>query len=250
LRIIPRLDVKYPNVVKGVRLEGFRVVGNPIAISSRYEQDGADEILYQDVVASLYERNNILEMVKDSANELAIPLSVGGGLRSVDDVRTALRFGADRVVLNTSAIKNPRIINDVVQVFGSQGLVIGIESVSVGPKSWEALVNCGRDRTGLDVIEWAQEVEEKGAGELLITSVDRDGTYQGLDLDLLGAVREKCSLPIVIHGGAKSVEDFRHAWDAGASGVAAASIFHHERLTINTLKGKLLDVGIPVRTSN
>lgn len=249
LRIIPRLDVKYPNLVKGVRLEGFRVLGDPVEFAAKYGCDGADELIYQDIVASLYQRNNILSLVEATAKALFVPLVVGGGIRSVEDIRNALRHGADRVVINTAAVERPELITEAAEVFGSQCVIVALEAIQVAENRWEPLVNCGRDRTGLDLLAWTQRLEELGAGELLLTAVDRDGTRSGLDIPMLAAVRGICALPIVIHGGAWDVKGLADAWHAGASGVAIASALHYGQFSISSLKSELALLSVPLRAA-
>lgn len=247
LRIIPRLDVKFPNLVKGVRLEGFRVLGDPAFFARAYGEDGADELMYQDVVASLYERNNIFQLVESAAKSLFVPLSVGGGIRSIGDIRDALRHGADRVVVNTAVVNTPQLVREAARVFGSQCMIASIEAVRISQGAWEPLVNCGRDRTGLDFVSWIKELEYLGAGELLLTSVDREGTRQGLDLEMLESARNATSLPIILHGGAWEVDDIGRAWNLGVSGIVIASAFHYQHFTVQGLKASLTELGIPVR---
>lgn len=247
LRIIPRLDIKAPNLVKGVRLEGFRVMGDPTVFAERYSDDGADELHYQDVVASLYRRNNIYDLVSKTASELSIPLAVGGGIREVDDIRLALRHGADRVIVNTAAIEDPSLITRAATVFGTQCVVVAIEAVTNRHGKREALVNCGRDQTGIDPVTWAVEAVQMGAGELLLTSVDNEGMRKGMDLDLLSDIRREVSVPLVLHGGAWSVDDIQAAWASGASGVALASCLHYGQLSITEIKNELVKRGVPVR---
>lgn len=247
LRIIPRLDVKHPNLVKGVRLEGFRILGDPAEFAKKYGQDGADELIYQDIVASLYQRNNILQLVENAAKSLFVPLTVGGGIRSVEDIRNALRHGADRVVINTAAVERPAFITEAAETFGSQCVVLAIEVVKNGTNNWEPLVNTGRDRTGLCLTDWVRMTQDLGVGEFLLTSVDRDGTAEGLDIELLREVKKVTSLPIVLHGGAHEVDDLVLAWTEGADGVAIATALHYGDLTIPELKQQLIRKGVPVR---
>jgi len=246
LRLIARLDVKAPNLVKGVRLEGLRVVGSPSEHAARYAREGADEIHYQDIVASLYGRSSIESLVSETASEVFIPLMVGGGLRTVEDVRSMLRAGADRVSLNTAVITDPSIISSCAEVFGVQCVCVAVEAVRTGA-GWEAMTDCGRERTGRDAVAWAEDVVALGAGEIMLTSVDRDGTRQGFDLDLLGQVLERVDVPVVIHGGAWTVEHIIEAAEAGASGVAVASMVHLGGATFDGMKQELSDRGVVVR---
>lgn len=241
--------MKSPNLVKGVRLEGFRVLGDPASFAYAYGQDGADELMYQDVVASLYERNNILELVESSSRSLFVPLSVGGGMRSIEDIKQALRHGADRVVVNTAIVERPQLVTEAARVFGSQCVIASIEAVRVSDREWEPLTNCGRDRTGLSFVSWIKMLEDLGAGEILLTSVDMEGTRRGLDLEMLDTARDATSLPIILHGGAWDPENIGRAWNSGASGVAVASAFHYGHLSVGRLKTSLAELGIPVRLS-
>ena len=247
LRIIPRLDIKAPNLVKGVRMEGFRVIGDPVEYAEKYAAEGADELFYQDIVASLYRRNNIFDLVRMTATKVFIPLTVGGGLRTVSDIKSALRYGADRVVINTALVESPGLIREAAAIFGSQCVIVAVEATKTSATSWEPLVNCGRDRTGKNVTEWVSEVEALGAGEIFLTSVDSDGVRRGFDLGLLETVRNEVSLPLVLHGGAWEIDDLVQAWEIGASGVALASSLHYGKLSIRDIKIALDIKGIPVR---
>ncbi|MDP3139685.1 MAG: imidazole glycerol phosphate synthase cyclase subunit, partial [Burkholderiaceae bacterium] len=185
LRIIPRLDVKGPNLIKGIRLEGLRVVGDPHEFALRYYADGADEIVFMDIVASLYQRNNLTDIIRRAADQIWIPITVGGGIRSLDDVNTLLRSGADKVAINTAAIARPALISEVSKRFGSQCMVLSVEAKRTGPGRWEAYTDNGREHTGMDVLEWIAQAVDRGAGEVLLTAVDREGTRKGLDIELL-----------------------------------------------------------------
>jgi imidazole glycerol-phosphate synthase subunit HisF len=246
LRLVARLDVKAPNLVKGVRLEGLRVVGSPSEHAARYAAEGADEIHYQDIVASLYGRSSIEYLVSETASEVFIPLMVGGGLRSVDDVRSMLRAGADRVSLNTAVFADPSIIGQCAEVFGVQCVCVAIEAVRDG-STWEAMADCGREHTGRDAVDWAEEVVSLGAGEIMLTSIDRDGTKAGFDLSLLNEVLERVDVPVVIHGGAWTVDHLVAASEAGASGVAIASMVHLGGHTFDGIKRELAERGVVVR---
>lgn len=188
IRLIPRLDIKGPNLIKGIQLEGLRVIGDPQQFAQRYYEQGADELLYVDVVASLYGRNSLEDIVRRAARDIFVPLTVTGGIRSAQDVRQMLRSGADKIGINTAAIKRPELIREISRKFGSQCMVLSIEAKSVGPRRWEAYTDNGRERTGLDVLQWAQRGVELGAGEILLTSVDREGTREGFDIELVAAV--------------------------------------------------------------
>jgi cyclase len=249
-RLIARLDVKAPNLVKGIHLEGLRVMGDPRAYVRRYSAEGIDEILYVDIVASLYGRNNILDVVRRAAEDVFIPLTVAGGLRSVEDVRDALRSGADKVAINTAAVAEPELIRRVAEAFGRQCLVIEVQTKRVGPSQWEAYTDNGRERSGLDALEWAQRAVELGAGELLVTSVDREGTRKGFEIEFLHRVTAAVSVPVIACGGAGSAADIQRAIvDGGADAVAVASILHYGTSSISAIKAHLAETGVLVRSA-
>lgn len=231
VRIIPRLDIKGPNLVKGIHLEGLRVLGKPEAFARSYYTHGADELLYMDVVASLYGRNSLLDIVARTASEIFIPLTVGGGLRSLEDIRAVLRSGADKVSLNTAAIRRPDLVREASRRFGSSTIVVSIEAIRHPDGRYEAYTDNGRERTGVDVFEWAIEVERLGAGEILLTSIDREGTGEGFDLELTRRVADSVSIPVIACGGAGKLD---HVYDVIARGhadaVSVASILHYERV--------------------
>jgi cyclase len=250
IRIIPRLDIKGENVVKGVRLEGLRVVGKPGEFARRYYADGADEILFVDIVASLYGRNNILGVVERAAREIFVPLTVGGGLRSLDDIAGALRAGADKVAINTAAVRRPAFLAEAAERFGSQCIVLNLEAKRRGPAAWEALTDNGRETTGRDALAWVEEALSLGVGEVLVTSVDQEGTKKGFDTDLLAAVRKRARVPVIACGGAGTaahVADCFRAADADAA--ACAAIFHYGLVPLPALKAALADAGIAVRSA-
>ncbi len=228
VRIIPRLDIKGPNLVKGIHLEGLRVLGAPEAFARYYYENGADEFLFMDVVATLYERNSLLDLIRRIAREIFVPLTVGGGLRSVDDIRTVLRSGADKVSLNTAAVRRPALIHEASQQFGSSTIVVSIEAMRQSDGSYEAYTDNGRERTGLDAFEWAARAAELGAGELLVTSIDREGTGRGFDLELTRRIADAVPIPVVASGGAGTVEHVRDvAVDGHAQAVCLASVLHY-----------------------
>jgi cyclase len=249
-RVIARLDVKAPNLVKGIHLEGLRVMGDPQTFARRYYEDGIDEILYVDIVASLYGRNNILDVVRRTAEDVFVPLTVEGGLRSIDDVRAALRSGADKVAINTAAVARPALVTEVAEAFGSQCMVLSIQTKKVGPDRWEAYTDNGRERTGLDALEWAQRGERLGAGEILVTSVDREGTRKGVELDFLRSLTAAVSIPVIACGGVGTPQHVRDAMvDGRADAVAAASMFHYALHSVGAVKSALEEAGVTVRTS-
>lgn len=229
VRVIPRLDIKGPNVVKGIHLEGLRVIGRPDFLARAYAEAGADELVFMDIVASLYERNSILETVRRTASAVFIPLTVGGGLRSLDDIRDALLSGADKVVLNTAAVRNPDLIRRASLEFGSSTIVVAVEAKRREAGRWEPYTDCGRERTHRDALEWAEEAVTLGAGEILLTSIDREGTGQGYDLDLIRAVAGRVDVPVIAHGGAGTPEHLVEAARA-ADALCAASVLHYHML--------------------
>lgn len=228
IRVIPRLDIKGPNLVKGIHLEGLRVLGNPERFARYYYENGADELIYIDVVASLYNRNSLHDIVSKAAREIFIPLTVGGGLRTIDDIKEVLRCGADKVSINTAAIKNPELIREASLKFGSSTIVVAIEAIKSPDGRYYAYTDNGREQTGVEVIGWAKKAEELGAGEILLTSVDREGTGAGYDIELTRMVAEAVSIPVIASGGPGSPENVVKAVKEGrADAVAAASILHY-----------------------
>jgi len=228
-RIIPRLDIKGPNLVKGMHLEGLRVLGKPEDFAKFYYESGADELIYQDVVASLYGRNSLHEVISKTAKEIFIPLTVGGGIKTVEDISTILRSGADKVCINTAAIKDPSLISKAAKVFGVSTIVIGIEAILQENGEYLAFVDNGRNSTGKNAISWAKEAQDLGAGELLITSVDKEGTGEGYDSSLLKQVLQEVSIPVVVHGGIGKKEDILEMRkESEFSGVAISSILHYD----------------------
>jgi cyclase len=248
LRIIPRLDIKGKNLIKGVQLEGLRVMGDPQEFALKYYRAGADELVYMDIVASLYGRNNLSDIIKRAADQVFIPITVGGGIRSVDDARHILRSGADKVAINTAAIARPDLISEVARHFGSQAMVLSIEAKQVAPGKWEAYTDNGRERTGLDVLQWVRKGVEMGAGEILLTSVDREGTRKGFDIELIRQVSQGVSVPVIASGGMGSVEDFlKAAQDGLADGISMADTLHYNRLNLSDIRAAALKAGLAVR---
>jgi cyclase len=238
-RIIARLDIKGPNLVKGIHLEGLRVLGKPEDFARYYYENGADELFYQDVVASLYDRNSLNDLISRTAKEIFIPLTVGGGIRTVEDIRSILRAGADKVCINTAAIKNPDLIKEASRVFGSSTIVVAIEAIKQTDGKYLAYTDNGREHSGLEIIEWAKKVEELGAGEIVITSVDQEGSGLGFDIELTKNVSNAVSIPVIAHGGAGNEEDVCNVIQEGnADAVALASILHYNFIEKN-VKGIL-----------
>ena len=246
IRIIARLDMKGENVVKGINLEGIRTIGHPKSIAERYYLDGIDEIVYMDVVASLYGRNSLSNYMKEAASNIFVPLTVGGGIRNLDDIKVALDSGADKVAINSEAIKNLSFIKEASEEVGSQAIVISIEAKKQKDGTWEAYYDNGRERSRKNVCDWAEEVETLGAGEILLTSVDKEGLKNGMDIDLLNSIRDKLNIPIIMSGGVGSTNDIINVADK-ADGVAIASVLHYKNLTISDIKSELRDNHIMVR---
>lgn len=247
-RLIARLDIKGSNVVKGIRFEGLRVVGDPGALAERYYEQGIDEILYIDIVASLYGRNNILAMVRRAAENIFVPLTVGGGLRSIEDIVAALHHGADKVAINTAVVARPQFIREAARAFGSQCIVVSVEAKRRAPGRWEAFTENGREPSGVDVLDWVAEAERLGAGELLITSVDREGTRRGFDLDLLREIRKRVEIPIIASGGAGTAGHVVAALhEAESDAVACASMLHYADLGVADLKREVQAGGLEIR---
>lgn len=247
-RLIARLDVKGPNLIKGVHLEGLRVIGSPNEHAKRYYEQGADELIYIDCVASLYGRNSLGDIVRGAAQDVFVPMTVGGGVRSVEDATHLLRCGADKVAVNTAAVANPRLITDIARRFGSQCMVLSIEAKRVGPQRWEAFTDNGREATGLDVIEWVKQGVALGAGEVLLTSVDQEGTRKGFDVTLIRAVTGEVAVPVIASGGMGKPEHVVDAVrDGEADAVAMADILHYRRATMMDIRKAALDAGIHVR---
>lgn len=246
VRVIPRLDIKAPNLVKGIQMEGLRVMGDPAEHAVRYYHDGADELLYVDIVASLYERNGLLDLVERTAREIFVPLTVAGGIRSVADVHALLRAGADKVAINTAAVRRPELLTEASRIFGSQCIVLSIEAKRVGPNKWEIFTDTGRERTGLDAVDWAKRAVDLGAGEVLLTSVDQEGTRRGFDLDLIAAIGPVLSVPVIACGGGGKLADVAAAVSAGADGVSVASMLHYRTASIREIKEYLQAAGTEV----
>ncbi len=247
-RIVARLDIKGENVIKGVHLEGLKLVGKPGDLARRYYAEGADELIYMDVVASLYGRNNILAVVEEAARDVFIPLTVGGGLRGLDDIVAALRSGADKVAINTAAIARPAFLDEAAKAFGSQCIMLSVEAKQRAPGRWEALTDNGRERTDIDVLAWVAEAERRGAGEILLTSVDQEGTQKGFDVELIRAVRERVRIPVIACGGAGCGDHVGAMLaETACDAVGCASLFHYDLCAIPDLKNTLSARGQRVR---
>jgi cyclase len=248
-RLIARLDIKGPNLIKGIHLEGLRVIGSPNEYARLYYQQGADELIYMDCVASLYGRNSLRDIVESAAQDVFVPMTVGGGIRTVADATDLLRSGADKVAVNTAAVANPELISEIAQRFGSQCMVLSIEAKQIGTGRWEVYTDNGRERTGLDVIEWVRRGVALGAGEILLTSVDREGTRRGFDVALVRAVTAEVSVPVIASGGMGAPQDLVDVVLQGqADAVAMADILHYRRAAIGDIRAVAQAAGLHVRT--
>ena len=247
-RIIARLEIKGTNLIKGIQLEGLRVIGKPSDYANKYYTEGVDELIYSDVVASLYGRNSLHDVVQETAKQIFVPLTVGGGVRSTEDVNSLLSVGADKVSVNTAAVKDPDLITRIANTFGSQCCVVEIQAKKTSDNEWTVLVDNGREPTGINVLDWTNQVIELGAGEILLTSIDRDGTRSGVDLQLILAVSKVATVPVIASGGVGTPE---HVVDAllntNLHSIAIADMFHYQRATISDVKEHLSTAGLEIR---
>lgn len=247
-RIIPCLDVAGGRVVKGTNFVGLRDAGDPVELAKKYDLEKADELVFLDITASFEERRSMFDVIEQTAGNVFMPLTVGGGIRTISDMREMLVCGADKTSLNTTAIKNPQLISQGAELFGSQCIVLAVDAKRSGENSWEVFVNGGRDATGLDVIEWVKKGEQLGAGEILLTSMDADGTKDGYDVALTRAVAEAVGIPVIASGGAGKLEHFYDVLAEGkADAVLAASVFHYGQFSIAEVKKYLRERGVEVR---
>ena len=247
-RIIARLDVKNDFVIKGIHLEGLRKVGNPNEMAKNYYNDGADEIIFMDAVAAYYDRNSLSEIIEKACKDVFIPITVGGGIRKIEDIQRALNSGADKTAINTKAVQNPKFIKQASEVFGSQCIVSSIDAKKISEKRWEVYVDNGREPTGKDVIEWVKEVEQLGAGEIMLTSIDKEGTKKGFDMELNKMVSDVVTIPIISSGGAGKNEDVANViLNSDVDAVSIASLFHYNIEGIGNLKKYLSLKNINVR---
>ncbi|MQY15869.1 Imidazole glycerol phosphate synthase subunit HisF [Streptomyces sp. RB5] len=250
VRVIPCLDVDAGRVVKGVNFRDLRDAGDPVELAKRYDAEGADELTFLDITASSGDRETTYDVVRRTAEQVFIPLTVGGGVRTPDDVDRLLRAGADKVGVNTAAIARPELLREIAERFGRQVLVLSVDARRCGggtPSGYEVTTHGGRRGTGIDAVEWAHEAAELGAGEILLNSMDADGTKDGYDLEMIAAVRKHVTVPVIASGGAGKVADFPPAVSAGADAVLAASVFHFGELTVGEVKSALRTSGYPVR---
>lgn len=250
IRIIPRLDIKGANLIKGIHLEGLRVIGNPNDFAKKYYKEGADEIIYIDIVASLYGRNNLEDIIKSTVKNIFIPITVGGGINNTDDINLILRAGAEKVAINSAITRNPDLINKAALKFGSQCIVASIEAKK-NESSWEVMIENGREKTGLDAIEWAKKVNSLGAGEILVTSIDKEGTKQGFDYELLEKISNSVDIPVIASGGMGTISDgVKVVQESNVDAVAIASILHYEKESISEIRKEFKNSGINVRDYN
>lgn len=248
-RIIPCLDVRDGKVVKGVNFVGIREVGEPVECAMEYERQGADEICFLDITATHEGRSTMIDVVRKTAEHVFVPLTVGGGIRSVEDFREILRAGADKVSVNSAAVKNPALISQAAEIFGSQCVVVAIDAKRDGQGNFHVVVHGGRKDTGLDAVEWAKQCQELGAGEILLTSMDTDGCKEGFDLEITRAVCDAVTIPVIASGGCGRLEHFSQVFEeTGADAALAASLFHFRELTVEEVKNHLAENNIPVRT--
>ncbi|SIT20321.1 cyclase [Chryseobacterium ureilyticum] len=246
-RIIPCLDIKDGSTVKGINFEGLKNAGDPIELAKKYEQEGADELVFLDITATLENRKTFVELVRDIAKELSIPFTVGGGISSIEDVRKLLEAGADKISINSSAVKDPKLISDLANEFGSQCVVVAIDTKQVGEVDL-VHIKGGREATELTTVEWAKQAEALGAGEILLTSMDGDGTKKGFDLRITKLVSDNITIPVIASGGAGSVNDFIKVFnETRATGALAASVFHFNEIGVQDLKQQLKTQKINVR---
>ena len=246
-RIIPCLDIKDGRVVKGINFLNLRDAGDPVDQARIYDQEGADELVFLDISATAFGHNTVVNVVREVANQVHIPLTVGGGIRSVEDMRKILLAGADKISINSAAVLNPQIIKDGAAMFGSQCIVLAVDARLQSEKKWEVYVNGGRKATGMDAIEWIKQAVELGAGEILLTSMDRDGTLSGFDLELNKIVSEVVNVPLIASGGAGTMQHFSEVLSYGADAALAASLFHDGKMNIKELKQYLIDQNLPIR---
>ncbi len=239
-RVIARLDVKGENLIKGIHMEGLRIIGDPQEYARRYYEQGADEIVYIDLVASLYGRSNLKEIVTRACEEVFIPLTVGGGIRGIDDAKALLEAGADKVAINTAAVNNPHLLRELSREFGAQCVVLNIEARQHSTEKWEVLTECGRQLTGLDVREWLDIAQTQGIGEIFVTSVDRDGGKGGFDEALIDCICTHSSVPVIASGGFGSLQDGCVAFEKGADAIAIGAVLHASEMSISQIKTHLI----------
>ena len=251
MRIIARLDIKNNNLIKGINLEGLRVVGSPNKFAKKYFEQGVDELIFMDCVASLYNRNNLVDIIKAATKDIFIPITVGGGIRSINDAEKLFSSGADKIAINTQAIKEPNILKDLSRKFGSQAIVLSIEAKKVSESKWEAYMDNGREHTGMDVIEWAKIGTDKGAGEILLTAIDKEGTGKGFDYELIKKISENTDVPVIASGGFGKPSDMVKAINySGASAIAIADSIHYNKFDLKKIRSEAINANLNVRKFN
>jgi len=249
LRVIARIDVKNEFAIKGIHLEGLRKVGDPNSLAKKYYEEGVDEIIFMDAVAAYYDRNSLSEVILDASQNVFIPITVGGGIRTIEDIQAALENGADKVAINSKAINSPKFIEESVKIYGSQCIVSSIDAKQLNDTEWYAYTDNGREKTSKEVIEWAKEVEQLGAGEILLTSIDYDGTKKGFDYELCSKISDEVSIPVISSGGMGKSEDAVKLFKSSSiDGIAVASIIHYELESVTEIKQNLLKNSINVRS--
>jgi cyclase len=246
LRLIARLDIKNEYVIKGIHLEGLRKIGNPLEMAKKYYAEGIDEIIFMDAVASLYGRNNLFSIIENAVKEVFIPITIGGGIRSLEDIDHALKSGADKIAINTAAIKSPELIKEASRVYGSQCIIGSIEAKRK-ENMYEAYIETGREETGIDAFEWAKQLVDLGAGEIFVTSIDREGTKKGFDIDLIKGVLDVVNIPVIACGGAGMLKHFTQATDLPVDALATASFLHYNHGKVSDIKDILLEKDIEIR---
>lgn len=248
VRVIARLDIKNDHVIKGIHLEGLRKVGKPNDLALKYYDQGADEIIFMDAVAAYYDRNSLDHIIKYASSNIFVPITVGGGIRTIDDISRALNSGADKVAINTKAVRDPRFIESAARKFGSQCIVLSVETKCTAANSWEVYIDNGREPTGIDAIEWVSGAESLGAGEIMVTSIDREGTKRGFDLSMNNVMSSVTDLPLIISGGAGKLEHIDSQLDfGGVDALAFASILHYGIASIGQIKEQMISRNIKVR---
>jgi len=248
IRLIPRLDIKGPNLIKGINLEGLRIIGDPNKYALEYYHSGADELLYMDSVASLYGRNSLEDLISKAVKNVFIPITVGGGIRSLDNAYKMFKCGADKIAVNTAIVKKKSLLSELVKEFGSQSIVISIEAKKISENKWEVYTECGREKTGKDVMEWAKETVDLGAGEILITSIDQEGTRKGFDINLVKNLSDLFSIPVIASGGMGNIDHLSDLIEqTNIDAVCMAYILHYKKSSIPKIKSEMIKKGFSVR---
>jgi len=247
MRIVPRLDIKGPNLIKSINLEGLRIVGNPNLYAIDYYNQGADELIFMDLVASLYNRNSLHDIIKLACKNIFIPFTVGGGIRSVDDALKIFDSGADKISINTKAVQSPNLISQLSKRFGSQAIVLSVEAKKTSDFKWQVYIESGRQQTNLEVIEWIKKAADLGVGEILLTSVDREGTCKGFDIDLIKSVSEVTKVPIIASGGFGKLEDIDLACIAGADAISIGHMLHYKKIQLKEIRDYIIKLNYNVR---